>query len=359
MATVASDAPPRFDSCAEDLAARSAIATNLARHSRGIDRNDLALLCSAYHPDAEVAYGMFEGPARDFAGFLTEAMASGPVTQHRISNIFITVDGDRARSETYVFAYTRTPEGDGSVQRLIGGRYLDRHEKRDGEWRIAHRTYVMDWNANAPNREMATPGSSGLHGAQRDVDAAQALFTSFRETEAKGTTSMATGPIEEAIAKQALHDLVVTYARGVDRGDEALLASVFHPDSQVITGVVDASGPDYARDIVAWVRGNVRSCAHTVSNEYYEVAGDRAVGEVYVLAHMVSAGDDPQETFTGGRYLDRFEKRDGAWRIAERSFIYDWSMTRPLTREETGMYEQLPTRGGFTPDDPSVAFWNA
>ena len=28
---------------------------------------------------------------------------------------------------------------------LYGGRYLDEFERREGEWRIARRTYVMDW----------------------------------------------------------------------------------------------------------------------------------------------------------------------------------------------------------------------
>lgn len=170
---------------------------------------------------------------------------------------------------------------------------------------------------------------------------------------------MSDGSIEDALAKQALHDLVMTYARGADRADEAMLASVFHPDADVVTGVIDGKAPDYARDVVAMVRSNLRSTFHSVANEYYEVSGEKAVGESYVIAHMIAAGDEETETLTGGRYLDRFEKRDGVWKIAHRTFVLDWSMTRPVTMETTGIYETLTTRGGYAPDDPSVAFWNA
>lgn len=352
MATSVTEAPGT--SASYDLAARAAIATNLARHSRGVDRNDPALLHSAYHPDATVAYGFFEGAAREFVKILTDAMAGAPVTLHRTSNMAVRVDADRARSESYVIAYTRAPDGNIWYQRLIGGRYLDRHERRQGEWRIAHRAYVMDWNANVPSREPAASAGS-LRGAQGGGDPAYALFAESRAA-MKRPQPMTNGSVEEAVAKQALHDLVVGYARGIDRADEALLASVFHADADVVTGVVDAKAPDYARDIVAFVRGELKSTFHSIANEYFEVSGDLAAGETYVLAHMIG-GDGAEETLTGGRYLDRFEKRDGSWKIAHRTFVLDWSMAQPVSMQEAGMYEQLTTRGGYAPNDPSTAFW--
>ncbi|MFS0736073.1 nuclear transport factor 2 family protein [Sphingomonas sp. 1P06PA] len=336
------------------LAARSAIATNLARHSRGVDRNDLDLLTSAYAPDATVAYGMFEGAARDFAGFLTGAMEGAPTTLHRTANMMILVDGDHARSESYVIAYTRTPDEHGpGQQRMIGGRYLDRHVRHDGAWRIAHRTYVMDWNMNAPSNEPARLAAA--LGGQREGDPSHGLFRNRSADDSQGGQRM--DAVEEAITKQALHDLLVTYARGADRGDAALMQSAFHPDADVITGVLDAKAPEFARDIVAMVRANLKSCFHSVNNEYFEIEGDRAVGEAYVIAHTLSLGDAPEETLVGGRYLDRFEKRDGRWAISERRFISDWSMSRSATMETDGMYESLTTLGGWSPEDPSIGFF--
>jgi len=162
---------------------------------------------------------------------------------------------------------------------------------------------------------------------------------------------------ETALAKAALHDLVCTYARGVDRGDAALLASVFHADADVVTGIIDGKAPDYARDIVTMVRTNLKCTFHAVSNEYFEVAGDRAWGECYVLAHLITLAEPAAETLTGGRYLDRFERRDGTWKIAHRTWVQDWSMTRPAPAEPTATQSPLPVRGGYAPDDPSIGFW--
>lgn len=340
------------DIAPDELAARWAIATNLARHSRGVDRNGLDLLRSAYHPEATVAYGMFDGEAAAFAAVLTDASAGSPVTLHRTSNMAIRVAGERARSESYVIAYARTPdEGGGWVQRLIGGRYLDRHERRGGSWRLSHRAYVLDWNMNVRAPEaVAAVAPVGLQGGQRDADPSAGFFGN----DETGGSDM--DGLEQAIAKQALHDLVVNYARGVDRADEALLASVFHPDAEVVTGVIDGSGPDYARAVAAMVRESLSATFHSVANEYFEVRGRHARGEVYVIAHMIAGAD---QTLTGGRYLDRYEQRQGAWKIAHRRFVTDWTLTQPVSMQTDGMYESLTTRGGYAPDDPSVAFWAA
>ena len=56
------------------------------------------------------------------------------------------LEGDSARVETHVVSYHRVDYGGGDEHdTCIGGRYLDRLEKRDGEWRIADRTMLYDW----------------------------------------------------------------------------------------------------------------------------------------------------------------------------------------------------------------------
>jgi hypothetical protein len=335
-----------------ELADRSGIATNLARHGRGVDRNDRTLLLSAYHADATVAYGLYEGPAADFVDFLIAGMAGEPVTLHRTSNMLVQIEAEQARSESYVIAYMRTPDGGAGTQRLIGGRYLDRHEKRDGRWRIAHRVYVLDWNINVPSREVAGMAAGAARGMQGAGDPSVGHFAGSGRKEA-----MMQDDVADALARQALHDLVAIFARATDRADPDLMLSAMHPDAEIITGVVDGVGVEFARGLTDVVRAHLRSCFHSVGNEYFEIDGDRAAGETYVLAHSLSADDDPQETLTGGRYLDRFERRGGVWKIASRRFVQDWSMTQSATREDTGLYEQLPTRGGFAPNDPSIAFW--
>ncbi len=345
----------RRDKAIAALVATSEIRTNLARHSRGVDRNDRALLASAYAPGATVAYGLFDGPAADFATILADAMANGDVTFHRISNMLVSIDGDEARSESYVIAYMRTPEPAGpDRQRWIGGRYLDRHVRCTAGWRIAHRTYVLDWNINRDDAEITLLGM--LRGAHRDHDPSHDFISGSAFSDSKGDVIMRA--LDDALAKQALHDLVATYARGVDRGDAALLASVFHEDADVVTGVIDGKAPDFSQRIVAAVRANFRSCFHSLANEYFEIRGDEAVGETYVIAYSATLGDDPQETITGGRYLDRFVKRDGEWKIAHRRFVFDWASSHNLSSEVGGAYEGLNNNGSWAPLDLSSTFFD-
>ena len=96
-----------------------------------------------------VINGIFNGNALEFAEFIIPMLQSMRCTMHRISNTLIQIDGDRAAVETYVEAYHLADGENGAQQDIVvGGRYVDRFERRGGEWRIAHRTFVHDWNQN-------------------------------------------------------------------------------------------------------------------------------------------------------------------------------------------------------------------
>ncbi|WP_156680966.1 nuclear transport factor 2 family protein [Sphingomonas profundi] len=359
------------DDAAGRLADIDAIATNLAVHSRGVDRNDHDLLLSAYHPDAEVAYGSYNGPAAGMVRFLTDAMKGQPATLHRTANMWIVPQGDRARSESYVIAYLRTAEDGGDsagTQRLIGGRYLDAHEKRDGRWAIAHRQYVMDWNANWPGSEALGPAAVALsgflsRGGQEGSDPGRGLLAYWRAgfgLQHKAGQDMTTGTapdIARLDARAALYDLLMAYCRGVDRADAATLASVFHDDATMNAGMFNGPTRDFVPMIGDVVRG-FKSSFHSVANHWFEIDGDDAVGESYVIAHVLATIDgEDREMLTGGRYLDRFQKRDGAWKIAARVFVADWNTNQPSTSRMDGMYADLDTRGGLYPNDPVYPFW--
>ncbi len=59
-------------------------------------------------------------------------------------------------------AYHRIDIGKEERDTVLGGRYLDRMEKRSGEWRIAERTMLYDWTRDDGT---ATEWSAGLMGA--------------------------------------------------------------------------------------------------------------------------------------------------------------------------------------------------
>jgi SnoaL-like domain len=120
-----------------ELIARQEIEAALLRYCRGVDRLDKALMLSAYHPDAIDDHGVVVLGAEAFCDWAIDYhCAMNMVTQHAISNLTIDVDGDTAHSECY---YTYMGTVDGANTQFSFGRYVDRHEKRNGVWAIAAR----------------------------------------------------------------------------------------------------------------------------------------------------------------------------------------------------------------------------
>ena len=112
----------------------------LLRYTRGVDRHDRALMMSAYHPDAIDEHGVAMGNPAEFCDWAIGWHAKFQHQhQHIINNTSIELDGDTAHVETYYTFFGDNKEGPPS---LAFGRYVDRFEKRDGQWRIAHRVCV-------------------------------------------------------------------------------------------------------------------------------------------------------------------------------------------------------------------------
>jgi hypothetical protein len=134
---------------AQEIADRIAIQEILHAHSRGIDRCDQACIESAYWPEAEVAYGAFDGRAHDFAAMVVEVLRQGyELTRHSVTNTLVDITGARAHGETYVAASHLSHGAEREM--LFFGRYLDRFEKRGRLWKILHRRVVMDWSRDTP-----------------------------------------------------------------------------------------------------------------------------------------------------------------------------------------------------------------
>ena len=142
------------DPTAADIAeaiARLKIADMLTRYSRGIDRCDIDTLLQSFWADGTCDYGSGVTNAHDWARATVAALKTMHRTQHATSNMAIDIEGDKARAETYCQAYHEIDGPDGRIEMVVGGRYLDRIERRDGVWKILSRVYVMDWNRNIPS----------------------------------------------------------------------------------------------------------------------------------------------------------------------------------------------------------------
>lgn len=348
-----------------ELLAKQEIAQNLSTHSRGVDRADYPILRSAYHDEADFSYGM---PALSLVRFLADAQKAMPATLHRTSNTWIRLTGESsALSESYVIAYLETLEDGAGTQRLIGGRYLDRHARNDGAWRLMHRTYVLEWNVNQPSSGV-WPETAGAmfapRGGKNSADPGLTLLATWTaafptEVKAMSGSTQLERDVDLALSRQALHELTMAYCRGADRADEALLASVFHDDATVVAGAFNGKAPQFARDVTKQIRENLKRVFHSVANEWFQIAGDRAVGESYAIAvATVTVDGKDMDAITGGRYLDRFERRGGTWKIAERVFVQDWNINQASSASfDDAFYGGLKLRGCYGASDPVYAFW--
>jgi hypothetical protein len=135
----------------ETLLAHHEITQVIYRYARGIDRLDLDLVRSCYHPDAYDDHGTMKGDVDTFIEGCRSFLPRFEATQHFMGNLLIEVDGDRARAETYAVAYHRKKNADGTGKDDVWGiRYVDRFERRDGAWKIAHRVVAQEWRRVDP-----------------------------------------------------------------------------------------------------------------------------------------------------------------------------------------------------------------
>lgn len=126
------------------------IRTCIARLARGEDRRDAALISASYWPDSITDYGVFKGGFDDYLAWVVPGADAITNTQHHIGQSHIELASDTAKVETQVISYHRVDYAAGTAtsdehDTVIGGRYLDIFEKRDGEWRIASRKMLYDW----------------------------------------------------------------------------------------------------------------------------------------------------------------------------------------------------------------------
>lgn len=156
-------------------------------------------------------------------------------------------------------------------------------------------------------------------------------------------------------AKQEIHEVVLRYCRGIDRLDLDLVRSAYHPD-----GVDHHTGFDGTiEEFLVWVEAALRRLGgtmHIVGNHLAELHGDRALVETYGTAvHWGDPLDDPRCNFTTGfRYVDRMERREGRWAIAERWAVREWTHSdagRARPREASGPV------GSRDREDPLYRAW--
>lgn len=169
---------------------------------------------------------------------------------------------------------------------------------------------------------------------------------------------------DEVAAHVEIRHVLAVYSRGADRRDVELAQSAFHPDATIDLGM--APEPINACEACAMMIRGAEQLAmtrhHHQSTVYIEMDGsDFANVESYsVIVRSVRqpfSGEEVRQ-LGGGRLIDRFERRDGAWRILRRVLALDYLWTG-LADEDMGLLAAFPNKGRPCPDDVSYQLFSA
>jgi hypothetical protein len=148
----------------EQLSDLQCIRDAATRYCRGVDRLDVELMKSAYWPEATDDHGVFVGNAWEFCEMCMEAHLPWRSTSHCIFNHSIELDlnGIHALGEIYNVTYLF--QKDREILDTWVGRYLDKYEKRSGEWRIIERVCVHEGTHSEPVSPMDIDAASFYQG---------------------------------------------------------------------------------------------------------------------------------------------------------------------------------------------------
>lgn len=129
----------------EELQARHAILEVLSRYVRGVDRLDMDLVRSCFHPGArDVRPPLFEGTIDEYVEWVTPTLKGMEQTTHMLGNTLISLDGDTAATETYYLALLKSRRDNKLFMATRVGRYLDSFSFKSGVWAMDVRRSVTD-----------------------------------------------------------------------------------------------------------------------------------------------------------------------------------------------------------------------
>ena len=163
-----------------------------------------------------------------------------------------------------------------------------------------------------------------------------------------------TQAVQALLDKQAITEVLMRYSRSIDRKDAELLSSIYWPEATDDHLLYEGDIPGLVKFCMEFTVG--MPTHHFLGNVLIELADDsNAYSETYYQAyHNMDAEEGGKEDFTLlGRYLDHFQKRNGEWKMLQRTVTVDAYTRVPATAVwDSGIFAGVRTRGAPRPDDP-------
>lgn len=129
--------------------------------------------------------------------------------------------------------------------------------------------------------------------------------------------------VQALLDRAAIQDVLLRYARGVDRRDLAIVAACFAPeaayDGALARGTIAQALPALARAFTRYA-----STMHFIGNQLIELDGDRARSETYTVAYHRLLEPPPRDRTVGIRYEDELARTGSGWCIVRRVVRLDW-----------------------------------
>lgn len=125
---------------------KAAIAELIARYNHAIDHEDYQGWANTFAPD-----GVFQGIIGKFSAHkeldkfiaaVKNLTATAPTLRHYVTNILSEIDGNEARSRSFLLMTSTTKEGGSKI--ALAGEYEDRLVKINGQWLFQERIVHAD-----------------------------------------------------------------------------------------------------------------------------------------------------------------------------------------------------------------------
>lgn len=163
-------------------------------------------------------------------------------------------------------------------------------------------------------------------------------------------------PLERALARDEIHQLVCRYALAIDSRDLDLLVSLFVPDVRVGRS---ASGRAALRAFFADSLGAIGVSILFVGNHLIDFeSAERARGVVYCRGQIQDGEKWIEQAI---QYRDTYSRRDGAWLFEHRDHLLWYGVEaaeRPLAQQPANWPARHVGRGTLPEAWPSWgAFW--
>ncbi len=161
-----------------DVASMSAyegVWENELQYTRGLDRHDETLIRNSFWAEAEASYGTLI-EIEELAPWANASHANSAAHQHHVTGLSLDIDGNTAHEEGYILYSSDLPRdkaldsagvptpgraSPGSFATLGTGRYVNRYERRGGDWRMIVHEYVHDVSLRLEAVDLCATGCIG------------------------------------------------------------------------------------------------------------------------------------------------------------------------------------------------------